>query len=34
MICKHFVDNILKRAWALFCTQLNIFKYYYIAATI
>ena len=27
MILKHFVDNILKQAWALFCKQLNGFKY-------
>ena len=23
---RHFVDNILKQAWALFCTQLNSFN--------
>ena len=27
----NFVDNIFKRVWALFCTQLNGFKYCYIA---
>ena len=26
MICKHFVDNILKRALVLCCTQLNGFQ--------
>ena len=31
---KHFVDNILKQAWALFCTQLNVFKYWHITVTI
>ena len=30
----YFVDNILKWAWALFCTQLNCFKYCYITVTI
>ena len=29
-----FIDNILKQAWALFCTQLNGFKYCYITDTI
>ena len=30
----HFVDNILKWAWAFFCTQLNGFRYCYITVTI
>ena len=30
----HFGDDILKRAWALFCTQLNGFKYCYIKLTL
>ena len=36
MICKHFVDNILKlaRTQGFFCTQLNGFKYCYVSLTI
>ena len=34
MICKHFVDNIVKQARTLFCIQLNGFKYFYIIVTI
>ena len=30
----HFVYKIHKQAWALFCTQLNGFKYCYITVTI
>ena len=30
----HFVDNILKRVWARFCSQLNGSKYCYITLTI
>ena len=33
-ICNLFIDDILKRAWAFFCTQLNGFKYYFITITI
>ena len=31
MIFKYLVDNVLKQAWALFCLQLNRFKYCYIS---
>ena len=31
---KDILDNILKRAWALLGTQLNVFKYCYITVTI
>ena len=34
MICKHFVDNILKRARAFFCPLMNDFKYCFIKITI
>ena len=30
----HFVHNILKRVWTLFCSRLNGFKYYYIMVRI
>ena len=33
-LLKHFENNILKQAWALFCTQLQYFKYCYITVTI
>ena len=33
-LSAHFVDDIVKQSWALFCKQLNIFNYCYITVTI